>query len=211
MRARSASSVAEGPPDTADLLVRDDLGHARDAVHDDPLDSRLERHGRDRAGSAGADQGDVHDAVLIDPVVDDVAAVALQAMGDGAGAARIAHRACATGGEPADAQLIVGMAAMSRGEIERALGAFDRASALAPDRAMFRMLRSGILVQLRRYDDAYEALLALYNRQAPVDVAVLAEMKKRRPNLDGVIIGKAIYEGQISLGQLFPAGRAENI
>ena len=90
-----------------------------------------------------------------------LAAVALQAMGDGAGAARIAHRACATGGEPADAQLIVGMAAMSRGEIERALGAFDRASALAPDRAMFRMLRSGILVQLRRYDDAYEALLAL--------------------------------------------------
>jgi phosphoribosylformimino-5-aminoimidazole carboxamide ribotide isomerase len=38
------------------------------------------------------------------------------------------------------------------------------------------------------------------------DVAVLAEMKKRRPNLDGVIIGKAIYEGRISLGQLFPGG-----
>ena len=35
------------------------------------------------------------------------------------------------------------------------------------------------------------------------DVHALAEMKKRRPNLDGVIIGKAIYEGKIRLDQLF--------
>jgi phosphoribosylformimino-5-aminoimidazole carboxamide ribotide isomerase len=37
------------------------------------------------------------------------------------------------------------------------------------------------------------------------DVALLADMKKRRPNLDGVIIGKAIYEGRIELKDLFPA------
>jgi phosphoribosylformimino-5-aminoimidazole carboxamide ribotide isomerase len=37
------------------------------------------------------------------------------------------------------------------------------------------------------------------------DVAVLADLKKRRPNLDGVIIGKAIYEGRIALKDLFPA------
>ena len=36
------------------------------------------------------------------------------------------------------------------------------------------------------------------------DVALLADMKKRRPNLDGVIIGKAIYEGRIELKDLFP-------
>jgi phosphoribosylformimino-5-aminoimidazole carboxamide ribotide isomerase len=35
------------------------------------------------------------------------------------------------------------------------------------------------------------------------DVALLADMKKRRPNLDGVIIGKAIYEGRIELKDLF--------
>jgi len=40
------------------------------------------------------------------------------------------------------------------------------------------------------------------------DVALLADMKKRRPNLDGVIIGKAIYEGRIELKDLFPSGRA---
>ena len=28
------------------------------------------------------------------------------------------------------------------------------------------------------------------------------EMKKRRPNLDGVIVGKALYEGQVDLGDL---------
>jgi phosphoribosylformimino-5-aminoimidazole carboxamide ribotide isomerase len=37
------------------------------------------------------------------------------------------------------------------------------------------------------------------------DVHALAEMKKRRPNLDGVIIGKAIYEGRIELKDLFSA------
>jgi phosphoribosylformimino-5-aminoimidazole carboxamide ribotide isomerase len=30
----------------------------------------------------------------------------------------------------------------------------------------------------------------------------LAEMKKRRPNLDGVIIGKALYEKRVELGDL---------
>ncbi len=34
------------------------------------------------------------------------------------------------------------------------------------------------------------------------DVAGLLETKKRRPNLDGVIIGKAIYEGRVELADL---------
>jgi phosphoribosylformimino-5-aminoimidazole carboxamide ribotide isomerase len=34
------------------------------------------------------------------------------------------------------------------------------------------------------------------------DVARLAEIKKRRPNLDGVIIGKALYEGRVDLKEL---------
>jgi phosphoribosylformimino-5-aminoimidazole carboxamide ribotide isomerase len=34
------------------------------------------------------------------------------------------------------------------------------------------------------------------------DVARLLETKKRRPNLDGVIIGKAIYEGRVELTDL---------
>jgi phosphoribosylformimino-5-aminoimidazole carboxamide ribotide isomerase len=37
------------------------------------------------------------------------------------------------------------------------------------------------------------------------DVAALADIKKRRPNLDGVIIGKAIYEGKIDLAELLAA------
>jgi len=34
------------------------------------------------------------------------------------------------------------------------------------------------------------------------DVVRLLEMKKRRPNLDGVIIGKALYEGRVDLADL---------
>jgi phosphoribosylformimino-5-aminoimidazole carboxamide ribotide isomerase len=34
------------------------------------------------------------------------------------------------------------------------------------------------------------------------DVASLLEMKKRRPNLDGVIIGKALYERRVDLADL---------
>ena len=34
------------------------------------------------------------------------------------------------------------------------------------------------------------------------DFTQFLEMKKRRPNLDGVIIGKALYEGQVDLGDL---------
>ena len=34
------------------------------------------------------------------------------------------------------------------------------------------------------------------------DVAGLLEMKKRRPNLDGVIVGKALYERRVDLGDL---------
>jgi phosphoribosylformimino-5-aminoimidazole carboxamide ribotide isomerase len=37
------------------------------------------------------------------------------------------------------------------------------------------------------------------------DVARLAEMKKRRPNLDGVIVGKALYEGRVSVEELLKA------
>jgi phosphoribosylformimino-5-aminoimidazole carboxamide ribotide isomerase len=34
------------------------------------------------------------------------------------------------------------------------------------------------------------------------DVVKLSEIKKRRPNLDGVIVGKAIYEKRVELGDL---------
>ncbi len=34
------------------------------------------------------------------------------------------------------------------------------------------------------------------------DVARLVEERKRRPNLEGVIVGKAIYEGRVDLGDL---------
>ncbi len=40
---------------------------------------------------------------------------------------------------------------------------------------------------------------------SPADVAQLREMKKRRPNLDGVIVGKALYEGRVSLAELLTA------
>jgi phosphoribosylformimino-5-aminoimidazole carboxamide ribonucleotide (ProFAR) isomerase len=33
-------------------------------------------------------------------------------------------------------------------------------------------------------------------------MAALMEIKKRRPNLDGVIIGKALYEQRLDLGEL---------
>lgn len=39
------------------------------------------------------------------------------------------------------------------------------------------------------------------------DVVKLAEMKKRRPNLDGVIIGKALYERRVELGDLLAVVR----
>ncbi len=38
------------------------------------------------------------------------------------------------------------------------------------------------------------------------DVAAFLETKKRRPNLDGVIIGKALYEGRIDLAELLRQG-----
>jgi phosphoribosylformimino-5-aminoimidazole carboxamide ribotide isomerase len=38
------------------------------------------------------------------------------------------------------------------------------------------------------------------------DVVRLAEMQKRRPNLDGVIIGKALYEGRVDLGEVLALG-----
>jgi phosphoribosylformimino-5-aminoimidazole carboxamide ribotide isomerase len=38
------------------------------------------------------------------------------------------------------------------------------------------------------------------------DVARLAEMQKRHPNLDGVIIGKALYEGRMELADLLAPG-----
>jgi phosphoribosylformimino-5-aminoimidazole carboxamide ribotide isomerase len=34
------------------------------------------------------------------------------------------------------------------------------------------------------------------------DVLKLLETKKRRPNLDGVIVGKALYEKRVELGDL---------
>jgi phosphoribosylformimino-5-aminoimidazole carboxamide ribotide isomerase len=40
------------------------------------------------------------------------------------------------------------------------------------------------------------------------DVRKFLEMKKRRPNLDGVIIGKALYEGRVELGDLLALAQA---
>jgi phosphoribosylformimino-5-aminoimidazole carboxamide ribotide isomerase len=39
------------------------------------------------------------------------------------------------------------------------------------------------------------------------DVARLAEIKKRRPNLDGVIVGKALYEKRVKLRDLLELAR----
>jgi len=39
------------------------------------------------------------------------------------------------------------------------------------------------------------------------DVERLVAMQKRRPNLDGVIIGKALYEGRVDLGEMLAVGR----
>jgi phosphoribosylformimino-5-aminoimidazole carboxamide ribotide isomerase len=38
------------------------------------------------------------------------------------------------------------------------------------------------------------------------DVRKFLEMQKRRPNLDGVIIGKALYEGRVELSDLLALG-----
>lgn len=38
------------------------------------------------------------------------------------------------------------------------------------------------------------------------DVLALAEIEKRRPNLDGVIVGKALYEKRVELGDLLAIG-----
>jgi phosphoribosylformimino-5-aminoimidazole carboxamide ribotide isomerase len=40
------------------------------------------------------------------------------------------------------------------------------------------------------------------------DILRLAEMKKRHPNLDGVIVGKALYERRVDLGDLLALGNA---
>jgi phosphoribosylformimino-5-aminoimidazole carboxamide ribotide isomerase len=58
--------------------------------------------------------------------------------------------------------------------------------------------------------EAQEAMLAAVNCRVIAsggvsrreDVARFAETKKRRPNLDGVIIGKALYERRVDLGDL---------
>jgi len=57
---------------------------------------------------------------------------------------------------------------------------------------------------------AQEAMLAAVNCRVIVsggvsrreDVVTLVEMQKRRPNLDGVIIGKALYERRVELADL---------
>jgi len=57
---------------------------------------------------------------------------------------------------------------------------------------------------------AQEAMLAAVNCRVIAsggisrreDVVALLETKKRRPNLDGVIIGKALYEQRVDLGDL---------
>jgi phosphoribosylformimino-5-aminoimidazole carboxamide ribotide isomerase len=57
---------------------------------------------------------------------------------------------------------------------------------------------------------AQEAMLAAVNCRVIAsggvsrreDVVQLVEMQKRRPNLDGVIIGKALYERRVELADL---------
>ena len=41
------------------------------------------------------------------------------------------------------------------------------------------------------------------------DVIALADIEKRRPNLDGVIVGKAIYEKRVEVADLLKIGRGE--
>jgi len=63
---------------------------------------------------------------------------------------------------------------------------------------------------------AQEAMLAAVNCRVIVsggvsrreDVVTLVEMQKRRPNLDGVIIGKALYENRVELGDLLALAKA---
>src|SRR5438309_1780283 len=65
------------------LLDGDDLAHPGHAVHHDPLDARLEREDRRRAGAAGAHELQVDDAViLVDADEDDVATVGLHGRTD---------------------------------------------------------------------------------------------------------------------------------
>lgn len=40
------------------------------------------------------------------------------------------------------------------------------------------------------------------------DVIGLLELERRRPNLDGVIVGKALYEGRVALGDLLELARS---
>jgi phosphoribosylformimino-5-aminoimidazole carboxamide ribonucleotide (ProFAR) isomerase len=42
------------------------------------------------------------------------------------------------------------------------------------------------------------------------DVVRLAQMKGSRPNLDGVIVGKALYEGRVDLKDLLAISAASN-
>jgi phosphoribosylformimino-5-aminoimidazole carboxamide ribotide isomerase len=46
------------------------------------------------------------------------------------------------------------------------------------------------------------AVIASGGVSSAADVSRLVAIKKRRPNLDGVIIGKALYEGRVDLGAL---------
>ena len=43
------------------------------------------------------------------------------------------------------------------------------------------------------------------------DVAKLADMKKRRPNLDGVIVGKALYEKKVDLADLLAIAKGSGL
>jgi phosphoribosylformimino-5-aminoimidazole carboxamide ribotide isomerase len=65
---------------------------------------------------------------------------------------------------------------------------------------------TGAVALGRRMDGMLEAVrcrvIASGGVSSPADVARLAEIKKRRPNLDGVIIGKALYEGRVDLKEL---------
>src|SRR5262245_5188202 len=79
-RTRDTSALGSAP---ASVLLSDDLGDARHALHDDALHAGLEGHGRHRTGAARTHEGHVYPALVVEFIEDDVAAVDLKGGTDG--------------------------------------------------------------------------------------------------------------------------------
>ena len=79
---------------------------------------------------------------------------------DFAAAEIAARRAAASGDTSADAQVLIGVAAQAAGAPDRAVAAFDRALGAPTAPASARQLRASALIELGRYDEAWEELLA---------------------------------------------------